>query len=237
MDISGHLYGGAPVLRKLKLGATVASAGVVIIDSAVVGSVGPATTTDAADALGLGLDTGTYTTTQSATMIEGLVTVNVRGDAILRALMSGGATEGTQLTRLLNTVAETAGTVITDTDVGTADMTSGTVWALAGSNTAQSRVITTHSSGTSFTVTVPFPNDIVVDDEFLFCPYSLAGTGAGANDGCSAVQGTTLFTQANAAIASGTGMVCSIFDLELNGRTDSFVQFILADQIHKVDTV
>ena len=236
MQVAGHLCGGAPVNKRFRIAVTIANAGIPII--AVTDTVGvrPATTGSFADTPGLGLDTGTYSAAQSATHAEGLVTVSVRPDLIVKALMSGAAAEGTALTLLNNTAASTDGLTITDADVGTADMVSGTVWCISGANVGQSRAITTHTGSTSFAVTVAFLNDIAVGDEFLFCPYSNYGTGAGAIDGVGNLQTSTLFTEANASIASGTGAAATIVDLELNGRTDSAVLFILQDHQYGVAT-
>mgnify|MGYP001583793040 CR=1 FL=1 len=233
---AGHLGGGGPVHRQMRIAATIANAGIPII--AVTDTVGvrPATTTSFADSPGLGLDTGTYSAAQGATHAEGLVTVSRRPDLIVKALLSGAAGEGTALTLLSNTAASTDGLTITDADVGSNDMVSGTVWCISGANVGQSRAITTHTGATSFAVTVAFLNDIAVGDEFLFCPYSNYGTGAGAIDGVGNVQTTTLFTQANASIASGTGGEATVVDLELNGRTDSSVLFILQDHQYGVAT-
>lgn len=229
MQAAYHLMGGAPLLKRVKIGASIVNAGIPVIDG--VAGVIPSTTTDFADTLGLAEDTGTYSTTQGDA--EGLVTVSVRPDLVIKALMSGGAAEGTALTTLANTSAETAGTTITDTDVGTAAMASGTIWCIAGANVGQSRTITTLTASTSIAVTVPFKNDIANGDQFLFCPYNNALTGLGQGN----VQATTAFYQANAAIAAGTGGVATVVDLELNSATDSYVLFKLGDHVFDISTV
>lgn len=229
MQTRFHLYGGAPLMRRTKIGASFANAGIVTINGAA--GVIPSTTTDFADSMGLALDTGTYSTTQGDA--EGFVTVDIRPDAIIGALMSGGATEGTGLVVLSNTAAETAGTTITDADTGSNDMVSGTVWCISGANVGQSRPIATHNAATSFVVTVPFPNDIAAGDEFLFCPYNEAGL----TDGAGNVQTTTLFTQADASIASGTGGLATVVELNLNGRYDSYVLFRLGDHIYDISSI
>ena len=227
MQVGGHLSGGAGIERAYKISASFANAGVPTRAGATATGIRPVSTTSFADSVGLAIDTGTYSTTQGDA--EGLVRVQVRPDLVIKALMAGAAAEGTAMILLSNTAAETAGTVVTDADVGTADMVSGTLWCIAGANVGQSRVITTHSASTSFTVTVPFLNDIAAADEFLFCPWSLQGDGVADLDGVGNLQTSTLFTQANAAIASGTGGAAVIVDLELNRRTDSAVHFILQD--------
>ena len=229
---AGHLCGGAGLQRRYKIGATFVNAGIVAING--VAGVIPPTTTDFLDSPGLGLDTGTYSTTQGDA--EGLVTLSVRPDLIIKALMSGGATEGTALTLLSNTAADAAGLTVTDADVGADDMDSGTVWCIGGANVGQSRLITTFTGSTSLAVTVPFLQDIAVGDEFLLCPWGMQGAGGAGDDGVGNLQTSTLFTQADATIASGTGATVVVVDLELNGRTDSHVLFINQDQHFNVST-
>ncbi len=65
----------------------------------------------------------------------------------------------------------------------------------------------------------------------------MAGTGAAGADGPGWVQGTTLITQADASIASGTGMDVSVVDLDLNGLTDSYVLFKLRNHVHDSDAL
>lgn len=234
MLAAGHLCGGAGLQKRFKIAVTIANAGIPGI--AVTNTVGirPASTTSFADTMGLILDTATYSATQGDA--EGVVTVSIRPDLIVKALMSGAAAEGTALTLLSNTTASAAGTVITDADVGTADMVSGTVWCITGANVGRNRIITTHSASTSFTVTVPFQQDLAVADEFLFCPWATFGTGAADLDGVGNLQTSTLFTQADATIASGTGAEAVAIDLELNGRSDSAVLFVFRDHQLNVNT-
>ena len=124
---------------------------------------------------------------------------------------------------------------MTDTDVLAADMDGGLLVCIAGNNVGLSRSITSMTASTSATVTVPFPRAIAVNDEFFMIPYNFAGTGAAGADGPGWVQTTTLFTQADASIASGAGVVASVVDLELNGLTDSHVLFLLRSHTHNSD--
>lgn len=229
---AGHLHGGAAILRRVKIGASFATRGVPSRYLAANPSgITPGSTTVFADSLGLAEDTGVYSATQGD--VEGLVTVDLRPDTILKALMSGAAAGGTALTLLVNTLAETDGLTITDADVGTADIVSGTVWRHPG---GESRKITTFTSAVSVAVTVPFLADIALNDEFLFCPWTIFGDGAADHDGVGNVQGTTNVDQANASIASGTGGAAVIFDLELEGRSDSYVLFTLQDHQYQQAT-
>ena len=174
MQVGYYLTGGAGVVKKIKLAASVATAGVPIIggSGAVAGCI-PATATNFTESLGLGLDTGTYTTTQSASMVEGVVSVDIRPDLVIRSLLSGGATEGTALAVLTNTSASATGVTVTAVNVqASQDQKGGTVWCISGNNVGQSRIITTHTSATLVTVTVPFPNAIAVGDTFLMTAHS-----------------------------------------------------------------
>ena len=185
MFVGYYLSGGAGVVKKLKIAsASITTAGIPIIggSGAVAGCIA-ATTTNFTEGLGLGLDTAVYTTTQSSTMVEGVIGVDVRSDLVMRALLSGAATDGTALAILTNTSASAGGTTITAANVqATQDQKGGFTWCISGNNVGQSRVITTHTSATSIAVTVPFPNAIAVNDTFLMCPH--ANTGDGAASSC-----------------------------------------------------
>lgn len=218
-----------------KLSATVVEGQPVIASAAGAdgGEITDPTTTSLLNMVGIvlgassfnpaggGAGTLTYSTTQGDT--EGLVRVVINPDTIVRALMSGGAAAGTNLTLLSNTAASTGGTLITDADVGTASMDDGITWCISGANVGQSRKITTFSASTSITVTVPFARAIAVGDEFLMAPYLPLTT--------TAVQLTTNFLEANAAIAVGTGGNATVVEVVLNGRGDSYVYFIARDHV------
>jgi hypothetical protein len=229
----GYIGATSPVTKKFAIGASIASAGIPVIDGAA--GVVPCTTTDGADTPGLGLDTATYSTVQATILAAGdqaFVTVNTNPQLILKARMSGSATEGTALTTLVNTSASAGGTVVTDADVGTATMASGRLWCISGNNVGQWRMCTSFSSGVSATVTAPFTRAIAVGDEFLWAPFT-AEPGAG----CGNVQTTTLFTEADASIAAGTGLVTATYDIEMNGALNSHVLFQLQDHIYGTATL
>ena len=232
MKIVDSLGGTTHSAKQYKIGASFATFGV--ITRAGTAGIQPATTTSFADTIGVTGDTGVYSTTQGDA--EGLVSVYNRPGYIFEALMSGSATANTALTTLSNTLANTAGTVITDADVGTASMVNGLVWSLSGANGigpgGQSRVITAFSASTSVTVTVPFLRDIAVGDTFLMCPWS--SNGAAGN---GTLQATTNIDQANAAIVSGTGGEVAIFDLLLDSATNSKVRFLVIDHLLGQNTI
>lgn len=232
---AGHLSGGAGILKKYKVGASFSNPGLLtrFLTTNPAGLT-PVTTTTIADSAGLALDTVTYAATD--TDVEDLVTVSTRPDLIVGALMSGGATEGTALTLLSNTSADTTGLTITDGDVGANDMTGGTIWRYQGGIGGESRHITTHTGSTSMAVTRRFLQTIAASDEFLFCPWSLMGDGASGFDGVGNVQPTTNLYQADASIASGTGLAVVVYDLILRGRDTSHVLFVVQDHQYRVNT-
>lgn len=235
MLVNGHLGGGAGVLKRMKIGETFSNMGVVAQYLGATAATGiiNADTTSFADALGLALDTGTYSTTQGDA--EGLVTVDVRPDAIIKARVAGSATAGAAMTVLSNTLANTAGTTVTDADVGSNSFVYGMLYCLSGANAGQSRIVTTFNSGVSAVVTVPFLNDIAVGDTFLWMPYAPFGAAATyiANGN---LQTTTTPTEADGSIASGTGAAVAVLDLEWGDSTSSYVEFLLGDHIYNAYT-
>ena len=230
---AGHLMGGASLIKKYKLGAAITSTGTIAGDGTTsqLGVI-PCTTTAFISAVGLTNDAGTYSTTQGAT--EGMVSINVRSDQIIKARAAGGATDGTVLVSHTNTSASAGGTVLTAT-VGTHSCIGGTIWCVSGNNVGLSRSVTATSSNASVTVTVPFPRAIAVGDVFHLIPWNMAGLGADTADGSGFVQTTTLLLEANSVIASGTGGDVSVVDLELNGAGNSYVLFKLRNHIHDSD--
>lgn len=244
---AGHLSGGAAIYMRYPIRVSIANAGIPILSITDEVGVSPPTTTQAQDVVGLGLDTSTYSTTQADLNDPGsdlnigaygtytgldmgkVVTVSVRPDLIVRSLISGGATEGTALTIMTNTSASAGGTTITSADSSASDFESGTVWCISGANVGHARQIVTDTASTSLVVTVPFPRTIAVGDRFIEVPYSGFGTFASSIDGFGSVQLTTLFTQADGSIASGTGVEAMVFRLELNGSTDSRVLWMFRD--------
>lgn len=225
-----YLSGGAGLFKKYKMGAAIANRGVPVMGGAGT-SVGViiATTTSAANAYGLALDASTYTTTPTSST-EGIITVDVRPDLVIRALISGSATEGVTQTVLTNTASSS--TVFTSASIDSDDQDGGLLYILTGANKGQSRSITAFSASTSVTATVAFPAAIAVGDTGLVLPWNFAGTGADGADGPGWVTATTLITQANAATASGAGLETSVVDMELNGATDSYILFVLRDHVH-----
>lgn len=228
MEYAYMLGGGAPLFMKFQINATLANAGIVVLaPGANNAGVQISTTTSFANAVGVTLDAATYVTAQQAAGLsaERTVSVIISPQAVFRALMSGGAAEGTALTKYPVTSAASDGLSVTTASI--ADWSSpqfdeGTVWFADGANAGAERKVTSVSS-TVATVTVAFDQDTVVGDNALRAPYSRL------DDTAKTLQTTTNLYQADASIAVGTGGAVRIIDLELNGVADSYVDFILGD--------
>ncbi len=235
MKDSYCLAGGANTTRNYKAGESVTVAGVIgqYLGATAASGIINADTNSFADAVGLMLDTATYSTTQGDA--EAVVRVAYRPDQVIRARISGSGTAGTAMTTLSNTSADTTGLIVTDGDVGTNTSVYGMVWCIGGANLGQSRIITTFNSATDIRVTVPFLNDIAVGDTFLWAPYAPFGAAATyiANGNLTA---TSNVAEADGSIAAGTGADVSVVDLIMNGAADSYVDFLLGDHIHRVFT-
>ena len=229
MEVIGLLNGGAPVLKKYQVAATLTNIGVPhLISAGNTGGLAVATTTGAADMVGVNLDTVTYTTTQGtgASSAERLATFVINPDAILRARISGSATEGTALSLHTVTTASAGGTAVTTAaEWSSPTFDEGVVWSYDGANAGQKRKITSVSS-TAGTVTIPFDYATVVGDRFLRAPYwPMAST---------TVQLTTNLYEADGSIAVGTGAPFLVIDFELRDAGDagtlrSYIHMIAGD--------
>lgn len=216
-----------------KLGGTcVAGTLMELDDSNKYGEAIPlASVTASTDCLGLALASVTYSTILSTNADEDVVPIVINPFAVYRAKCAGSATSGAALTaatKHLLTQTSASTTVMTSGDAPTADMTMGTLLMVSGANTGASRVVTSVGSGTSATVTVPFASSMAVGDVGLLLPYSRMA---------NKVQPTTDLTQANAAIATGTGIDCAVVDLEFptpisSTAPEAFVYFVLHDHFY-----
>jgi len=242
MKVSGTLYGGAEVMRRYHIGATFSNPGIIAIDAGNdPNGVIPSTATDFADCLGLALTSGTYSATPSAGSL-GTVEVSIRPDNIINATMSGSSTEGTALTVMTNTAADTSTPdVITSTDAQSNSMIGGTIWRrqrhgnIAG--LSEWRIISAHSASATVTIPVDLEYGIAVNDQFLMCPWTMIpGDGTDTTDGNGNVQASAAFYQADASIASGTGGLCAVYNLILRDSNNSEVEFVLTDHAHAFAT-
>ncbi len=219
MFIAYHLYGGTEILRKLKTGESLSKGQMTRNDTANdIGEVEDPTTTSALG-YGVALDNATHSTVQGVGN-EGKVTVDLRADAIIRARLSGGATVGTSMPTLTNTVQDTTGLTISAADVSASEMNSGTVWRInPGGQSSETRIISEDTDNVSIVVTVPF-SSIEVGDTFMAIPQSFIGAGGGA------FQLTTDFTEIDGDIVSGTGVAGATANILAFGVDDSFIDFI-----------
>lgn len=139
---------------------------------------------------------------------------------VIEYRMSGGATAGTSLSNQDETTGSAGGTVVTTgAEWSSPTVDEGVVWANQGgvnANQGQYRKVTSVSS-TAGTVTVPFDRAIAVGDDFLRAPYWILDPTA------KTIQFTSDLTEANAAIAVGTGGAMAVVGFRLNGVADSYV--------------
>lgn len=234
MELAYTMGGAAPLLKKYQVNATTARAGVpLVIPGAGNAGLVLATTTGAADMVGVNIDSATYVTAQQTdgTSAEREVTVIINPDAVWRMKMSGGATEDTALALQTVTTASSDGLAVTTAaEWSSPTFDEGVVWGYEGANAGAFRKITSVSS-TAGTVTVAFDRDTVVGDTFLRAPYwYIQGI---------TIQLTTLLTQADASIAVATGAGFKTVEMILNdisdsGRTNSFVFAVPTDHVFGV---
>ena len=230
MDYAWSVSSGAAVARKYVVGASVANAGIPLIEP-TAGAEGllNGTVSDVTNAVGVAIDTATYTTTQSTTSdIEAVATVIISPDAVYKAKMSGGATENTALQIFTVTTADSAGTsVLVDNDPNSPDMNEGTCWGYSGANVSVKRRIEATAANDA-TITVPFM-PIAVGDQFLMVPFWFFGL--------ETVKLTTNLYQVNAAAGSATtDAEFEVVDMDLrdkgeNGTTNSYVYLLFQDHV------
>lgn len=216
MKVEGHLSGGAAYLRSYQVNATVSSVGIpLLIAAAAEPGLDLPTTTAVADMVGLNYDTATYATAQQSDNSDpaAYVRVNIRPDAVMRARLCGGATSGTALSqRTVSTAAADGLTVTTGDDWGSPEEDEGVIWGYDGANAGVVRKITS-SSSTAATVTVAFPFDTVVGDNFLWGPTFPMDV--------TTVTMTSDFTEINAAAAVATNTAALLtVDLDLRPETE-----------------
>lgn len=171
MEFSGLLSGGAPVVKKYQISASLTVLGTPLVASAAgAAGLSAGTTTDVTDMVGCNIDLATYATAQGANSPEALASVIVNPDAIWKIFMSGGATAGTVETTRDVTTASTDGLSVTTGDNWSSPtVDEGTVWGVTGANAGQVRKVTSVSA-TAATVTVAFARDTVVGDLFGWAP-------------------------------------------------------------------
>lgn len=199
MEVVGLMGGGAPTIMKYPVAQTVDNVGVPQLASGA-GNAGlvEATTTGADSMMGINLDLATYNTAQQSdgSDPQNLISVIVNPNAMISALLSGGAAEGTALTLYDITTATTTGLDVTTGDNFTSpEFDEGSVWGFDGVNAGHLRKITSTSSS-AITVTTAFPGDHQVGDNFLIAPFNAGGI--------QTITLTTNLTQVNASVAAAT---------------------------------
>jgi len=216
MEIVKYLYGGAAFRAKYQIGATVADVGVPLLTATADGDSGliACTTTGASNMVGINLDTATYVTAQQTdgSTAERTVTMDIRPDAVIKAVLSGATTEDTALGQRTITTATTDGLDVTTT--GDTWQDEGLVWGYTGANAGQQRKVTSVSSSVA-TVDVAFENDHQVGDIFLHAPFFPMDAQS------ETVTLSALFTQIDASASIITnGAEFNIIDVVTFGAAD-----------------
>lgn len=228
-DLTG---GSSAVIKRYQVGATNTVTGVPFtVPTSTLPGVVIATTTTAAKAVGVNIDTaGTYVTAQQTDSAdtERSVGLILSPFAVYSLLMTGGAANGTAM--VLHTAASGGSdglTIVSDVNTDSPELALGTCFCLSGANVGISRKITSNST-TTMTFTVAWPRDVAAGDTFVVAPYNpLQGI---------TLQLTTTLDQADASIAVGTGAAFKTVELKFNaashdGRTNSYVYAMLANHV------
>lgn len=171
MELVGRFSGGAPTIKRYQVSASLTRLGIPLLATAASeAGLDVATTTAAANFMGVNMDLATYATAQGASSPEALTSICVDPDQILQIYMSGTtASGGAALTKTVTT-ASTDGLNVTTNDAwNSPDYDEGSVWGVTGANAGQLRKITS-TSGTAGTVTVAFRYDTAVGDTFMWAP-------------------------------------------------------------------
>ena len=233
MKVSGHMYGGSGVYRRYMVGVTVADAGIVVKAGASNANTGliPSTSTDFADAIGIAQETAVADL--SLPDPTGLVTVDIRPDAIVQARLSGSGTEGVAMTILVQDTASDK--TLTDSGVTGNDPISGIIWRYPGRGMEAGdedwRTIDTWNTGADILISADFPTTMAVGEQFLMSPMNhMPLIDTSANDAGIAITTTTLFTEANGdAVAGATGGAIHCVNHGMRDELSSYVEFLLSD--------
>lgn len=232
MEIIKYIYGGAAYRRKVQISATVSNVGVPLLAATGSNDAGVilATATNAANMVGINYDTATYVTAQQSdgTSAERLVTVDIRPDCVIEALITGGASENTALTLHDVTTATSDGLDVT-TGEDLSAFLEGTAFAYDGVNQGQQRKVDAVDSATDATIQVAFDGDHAVGDNFIFLPWWPF------NDAGMTVTLSTALTQvrADSTISTSAAEFLAIFnnlkDTGAEGTTKSTVHLVPDD--------
>jgi hypothetical protein len=198
MDFAYNLGSNStPIIRKYQVGETFGFAGVIAtVGGANTYGVKKATTTAAANALGLALEA---VTTVTAKQTDGSdpsrrVSIIINPDAVFKARYSGAATDGTAITDYAETAGDTLALTVTASGLVSAD--EGSIVCSSGNNAGALRKNITGGSG-SAVAGVAFPISIAVGDRFFTLPQS------GGID-AQTMTFTTNLTEINQSVAVAT---------------------------------
>ena len=217
MEAMGTISGGAIVVKKYQAGATLSTAGVLLLGGDQVSgnlssvSIGTTSTALLTGTAGVSLDTtGTIAITGTADA-DLFVSVAVNPDLIIRLKMTNGGTEDTALTIGTCNVTDTTGVAA----AGVTTLKEGLLWGYDGGNKSFYR----RADDTSGGVTINFPNTITSGDRFLHAnSYPGVSTAAGLSNGPDL---SALITQGDAATANpGQNDTFMVFDVQLGDEDD-----------------
>lgn len=176
MEFGYLLSGGAPIIKKFQINATLSYPGIpVCAGGANNKGLVAGTTIAAVSMVGCTLDTATYQAAQNAdgSDNQALVSVIINPNAVWKAKLCGGATENTAIPTFAVTTASTTGLSVTATgatDLTSPQMDEGVIYGYTGANAGIGRKITS-TAATVATVITAFPRDTVVGDTFFVVPF------------------------------------------------------------------
>lgn len=218
MEFAYDLSGGSTAfVKKYQVAASNSVLGVPYLQNASAGTgIVLGTTTGAANALGVNIDTaGTYVTAQQSDSsdTERLTSIIVNPHAVYRALLSGAAGSGTALVLFTAVSGGSDGlTVVMDSSVASPDMDETYFFCLSGTNAGKKRKCTSTSSVTA-TFIVAWPRDAAAGDTFISCGFTPSQT--------EALTLTTELTGIDAALAP-TGAAYNCVEVLFDSRTTSY---------------
>jgi len=198
MEYSFNAAGlGEAILRELRIGATVIKGQVVIYDiTNQLGNITDASTTAAADSVGVTYEAGTYA---ASTPVD--VLTNIQPFSVYKCRGTLGATNNTALT--IHTQTSASATVFSAATVPNVDFSMGTLFMISGANKGRKAIVDSFTNATSYTCTNGFPSSIAVGDKCVVVPWAL---------GCKNVQLSTTLDQGDASIVVATGIDANVVD-------------------------
>ena len=175
-------------------------------------------------------DRSTYTTTQATIAANAGAKLTGGGEVdvilaipwitLFRAPIYNGAW-GTALTEITTTSASSGGTVVAGTGSAITDIADdfATAYCRTGANKGHYRIITTSTSTTSQTVTVPFPYGIAIGDTFVVASCVLGYGGLQIPASADCIDG-------NAAMSAYFNVYYHDINLEESGKEYAIFSFL-----------